>query len=51
MTSKNLINELKVLQKSMDDYVIYLKDYTYGPYEQIYKFSKTLKQLIENYES
>ena len=51
MTSKKLINELKDLQKSMEDYVMYLKDYTYSPYDQIYKFSKTLKQLIENYES
>lgn len=44
------LDELKALQKEIEDYGKYLEESTYNPYDKVQHFSRALKKIINKYE-
>lgn len=44
------LDELKALQKEIEEYGKYLEESTYNPYDKVQHFSRTLKEIINKYE-
>jgi hypothetical protein len=48
--NEEILNKLKELQKSIEDYADYLEQYTYHPYDKVQGFSWNLMDIIKEIE-
>ncbi len=48
MSKENIAKQLEYLRDDIKDHAKYLEEYTYSPYEEIYKFADRLTTIIND---